>query len=498
MGSRYTTIKPQTYCYKPLHIFNNGVDTFVPCGKCDGCLLHKANDWSMRLGSEMESGANNIFFTLTYDNKYIPHLTQYDYFGSKIFLDYNPAYPNIRFNSSSDVRRLDFWDMGYLWRTYSICVPISRIPDNKYLPYLSKVDIQLWLKLVRKSINKFFPKYENNRFRYFIIGEYGPTSYRPHYHGVILCESHEVSEYLIECGLFENWQMCRKDLFDQYVHYCDSGAKGYVTQYLTCFSSLPKVLKDKSIRPFRLSSKGCAIGFDSFDKDEVYENVFNGVIEYTKTISRINEQSLLRYPSGLINSLFPKCYEYRKLSFDGLLRLYSRLYRIARRFPRYVEKVGLRSTYNRLYSDLHPVDYQCSKACLDSLSYFGHPFNYVYALDMCYYKLAMYNLKFFYEQQNLTSSSLDALRQYDNVTYYVNEYRNNAMSPYRKKVFEWFLSPFGLHLSDFDTMSSEEVADILKYRPSEDYVNEVSDIFTTMEKMPKFNILNQQSPNNNF
>lgn len=505
MGSRYTSIKDTFYCFRPLHLFNNGAEYLVPCGKCDGCLLHRANEWSMRLGSELDNNANSIFFTLTYYNKYLPHLFRVQDSFLKFENRYDDLYPNVRFNTKEDVFRKDLssedvFIVNSVLPHSSLPSPvpaITNVRSGDYLPYLSKSDIQLYIKLLRKSIDLNFPDYgENKRFRYFIIGEYGPTTYRPHYHGVIICESHEVSEYLIECGLYSNWKMCDKTLFDQYTHYCDSGARGYVTQYLTCFTNLPKVYKCKPLKPFRLCSKNGAIGANDFDKTKVFEDVFNGIIEYSKDISRLQQKSLLRYPSYLIDSIFPKCFEYRKFSFDGLLRLYSRVYRIKRQFSKYVEKFGLRSCYDRLYPKSKDVDYYASLNCDRFVSLIaGHPFNYVYALDMCYYKLAMYNLKSFYESQDSSTHPLDDLRQYINFPSLVNEYRLGAMSQRRILMFENFIAPFGLHLSDFDGDMSSDIADLVKYRPNSDYVNEVEDIVSGMEKMAKFNILNGQSPN---
>ena len=74
MASRFPSTKVATYCFNPVHVVDNDKDLLVPCGKCDGCLLHKANEWSMRLVNEIESNTFSIFFTLTYDNYYLPKL----------------------------------------------------------------------------------------------------------------------------------------------------------------------------------------------------------------------------------------------------------------------------------------------------------------------------------------------------------------------------------------------------------------------------------------
>lgn len=47
---------------------------------------------------------------------------------------------------------------------------------NSGSPQLVKRDLQLWFKRVRKA---------GYKFRYFAVGEYGSTTYRPHYHIIV-------------------------------------------------------------------------------------------------------------------------------------------------------------------------------------------------------------------------------------------------------------------------------------------------------------------------
>ena len=88
MRSRYPTTKVSSYCYHPIHVVDDTKDIYVPCGKCDGCRLHKANEWSQRLGMDMESNPNSIFFSLTWNNKYLPKLI-YDKKQHRLISDHN-------------------------------------------------------------------------------------------------------------------------------------------------------------------------------------------------------------------------------------------------------------------------------------------------------------------------------------------------------------------------------------------------------------------------
>ena len=130
MASRYTQYNPVDYCFSPVHVVDSDSDKdiIVPCGKCDGCLLHKANEWSMRCGMEIENSPATIFGTLTYDNKYLPKL--YPVYGKNRLdtLWISDHSENVRFNSVKDVRREDSIVINH--------------------PYIS-IDIQNWDNLKR-------------------------------------------------------------------------------------------------------------------------------------------------------------------------------------------------------------------------------------------------------------------------------------------------------------------------------------------------------------
>ena len=103
-------------------------DIQVPCGHCIGCRLDKSRDWADRMMLELDHSKTAVFVTLTYDNEH---------------------------------------------------VPISMINDDG-IPYytLDKRDVQLFLKRLRK----FF---SDKSIRYYLAGEYGDKTNRPHYHAIL-------------------------------------------------------------------------------------------------------------------------------------------------------------------------------------------------------------------------------------------------------------------------------------------------------------------------
>ncbi|QXN75161.1 replication initiator protein [Microvirus mar33] len=99
----------------------------VPCGHCPGCALDKANQWALRLCCEYETDTTwrdkCWFITLTYDDDHIPHT------------------PN------------------------GLCT-------------LRKKDVQDFIKRLRYHHLSW-------DIRYYVSGEYGSHTYRPHYHMII-------------------------------------------------------------------------------------------------------------------------------------------------------------------------------------------------------------------------------------------------------------------------------------------------------------------------
>ena len=132
MASRYPITQVVDYCYNPIHVVDDDKDIIVPCGRCDGCLLHKANEWSMRCGMEIEDTPCTIFGSLTYENKYLPKLARVDSckfvrYGNfksdgscdlimdsqSVWISDHPY--NIRFNGVQDVLREDHITVGYAY-----------------------------------------------------------------------------------------------------------------------------------------------------------------------------------------------------------------------------------------------------------------------------------------------------------------------------------------------------------------------------------------------
>lgn len=107
----------------------------VPCGHCIGCRLDYSRSWADRMMLELETAKKAIFVTLTYDNDHVPVL-QDDETGEFVGLT------------------------------------------------LNKRDAQLFMKNLRRDYDGK-DGHSFAKIRYYLSGEYGDTTYRPHMHAII-------------------------------------------------------------------------------------------------------------------------------------------------------------------------------------------------------------------------------------------------------------------------------------------------------------------------
>lgn len=181
-----------------------------PCGKCPICVQSDARDWMLRLSVEQAYSFSSHFITLTYNEK--------------------------------------------------------NIVRNGTVGVLVKRDLQLFLKRLRQRIADKFP--DNPKLRFFAVGEYGPTTYRPHYHVIIFNLPSDINLHrLIE----DCWSKGFVTISDV------NGARiSYLASY-SLYGFLFSELKDDIQRPFRLMSRRPGIGdqFVTPSSHRYYNNNFD-------------------------------------------------------------------------------------------------------------------------------------------------------------------------------------------------------------------------------
>lgn len=299
-------LKAGDHCQHRSFITNRytGQRIAVDCGQCDYCIHKKAKKASLRVKTAGSAFKYSYFVTLTYDNEHIPLMkcdvlhSEYEdalsISGDKVFGYEKHSYIPVSEYSCSDTSRLrhifftqvqgtvpynressqhepvkDNWFLSmdairsFIAKTES-ATPYgkegelsARYGDN-LLPYLNYVDVQNYIKRLRKHLYQILGSYETLHF--YAVGEYGPVHFRPHYHILLFTNSREVSEVLRLCHN-KSWTFGRSDF-----QIARGGAASYVASYVNSFSSAP--LLYRACRAFRPRQRA-SLGF--FEKGEVLE-----------------------------------------------------------------------------------------------------------------------------------------------------------------------------------------------------------------------------------
>nr|DAM83422.1 MAG TPA: Replication associated protein [Microviridae sp.] len=298
-------LKAADHCQHRSFITNRytGQRIAVDCGQCDYCIHKRAQKASMRVKTAGSAFKYSYFVTLTYDNEHIPLMncevlhSEYEdalsISGDKVFgyerhsyipvSDYQPE-------DSSFLRHIFFtqvqgtvpfdreikkyvpvkdnWFLSmdairsFIRKTQAVDNSVYPVAEkygvDNLIPFLNYVDVQNYIKRLRKYLYQVLGSYETLHF--YAVGEYGPVHFRPHYHILLFTNSKEVSEVLRQCH-DKSWKLGRSDF-----QVARGGASSYVASYVNSLSSAP--LLYRSCRVFKPRQRA-SLGF--FEKGESFE-----------------------------------------------------------------------------------------------------------------------------------------------------------------------------------------------------------------------------------
>lgn len=301
-------LKAVDHCQHRSFITNKytGARIAVDCGQCDYCIHKRAKKASMRVKTAGSAFKYSYFVTLTYDNANIPLMyckvlhSEYEdvvgisgdiHFGNEYHnyipvsdyqCDDNSALRHIFFDQVQGTvpfdRELkeyapvkDNWFLSmdairsFIHKTQALNktdYPVSeQYGRDNLIPFLNYVDVQNYIKRLRKHLFKKLGSYETLHF--YAVGEYGPVHFRPHFHLLLFSNSSEVAKVLRECH-DKSWKLGRSDF-----QHSAGGAASYVASYVNSLCSAP--LLYRSCRSFRPKSRA-SIGFFEKGCDFVEDN----------------------------------------------------------------------------------------------------------------------------------------------------------------------------------------------------------------------------------
>lgn len=306
-------------CLHPVCVYDNVTGDFhyVPCGHCEACICGKGFRLADRLGEAIARYTYKYFVTLTFSDDWLP-VASYDDDTSSFVHPYDCDYNGVLYSVPYDVVLEDV-------RTNED----FRITVNKYhgIPVLSRRLIINFKKRLRKLFTKLYGK---EKLFIYCVGEYGPSTFRPHYH-IVLCTNAPVQASEFELCVHKAWSyydkvrqeyICQYGIID-FQRIISKGLRSYVAQYINCHTNLPRCLSSGDFRPFYQSTP--LIDTDSLRfKDSDLRNLYYSPTPVKDSLSFVDNSTLrLKIPKGLVDRVFPKCYKFGSLSFCDRVSFYS-------------------------------------------------------------------------------------------------------------------------------------------------------------------------------
>lgn len=336
----YSKLKIFGGCLSPQCVVNKNTGKLMltPCNKCVACLNTLASKQATRVRNEILKHKYTVMFTLTYSNVFLPKW--------EMIVDKNgipQLRPIGRTEFMFDSCPLNYIDKkGELRFDYQEYMPqIEGIDDKTLFGSCCKKDIQNFMKRVRWNLSQLNISQDETKVRYYIASEYGPTTLRPHYHGLLFFDNEviarEIKDVIVKSwGRFERGTGRRNNFaFRPFarvsntadnIKMCDANGAFYVAEYIAGNLNLPKVLADRCTRPFHLGSRNPIIGSYKCSRETILRQVRKGT--YRRDVQMYNEQTkqseLVSVPldRDLCNSLFVKCKGYSQISYGTKLRIY--------------------------------------------------------------------------------------------------------------------------------------------------------------------------------
>jgi hypothetical protein len=353
-----------------------GARIAVDCGQCDYCIHKRAQKASMRVKTAGSAFKYSYFVTLTYDNEHIPlfnckvlHSEYEDVVGISgdiHFGDEHHKYIPVseyQCDDSTSLRHIFFeqvqgtvpfdreikeyvpvqdnWFLSmdairsFIGKTQAVDktdYPASeQYGRDNLIPFLNYVDVQNYIKRLRKYLYKQLGSYETLHF--YAVGEYGPVHFRPHYHLLLFTNSEKVAEALRYCH-GKSWKLGRSDF-----QRSAGGASSYVASYVNSLSAAPLLYRScRSFRPkSRASVRFFEKGYDFVEDEDPYaqieqkiDSVVNGRVY---NFSGISVRSTP--PMSYIRTLLPRFSSARNDDSTAIARILCAVHRTPQRIAKF-------------------------------------------------------------------------------------------------------------------------------------------------------------------
>nr|DAV87714.1 MAG TPA: Replication associated protein [Microviridae sp.] len=371
-------LKAVDHCQHRSYITNRytGHRIAVDCGQCDYCIHKRAQQASMRVKTAGSAFKHSYFVTLTYDNEHVPLMncevlhSEYEdalsISGDKVFGYECHSYIPVSEYQPEDSSRLrhifftqvqgtvpydreikeyvpvkDNWFLSmdairsFIRKTQAVdnsAYPAAeQYGINNLIPFLNYVDIQNYIKRLRKHLFQQLGTYETLHF--YAVGEYGPVHFRPHYHILLFTNSQEVSEVLRQCH-DKSWKLGRSDF-----QVARGGASSYVASYVNSLSAAPLLYRScRAFKPRQRASvgffeKGCDFVEDEDPYAQIEQKIDSVVNGRVYNFNGISVRSTP--PMSYIRTLLPRFSSACNDDSTSIARILLAVHRTPQRIARF-------------------------------------------------------------------------------------------------------------------------------------------------------------------
>lgn len=208
----------------------------VPCGKCEACIERKSNDWASRIYYEWLYAKTSKFLTLTYADHFL-------------------TWSNVELN-------------------------VGSFYEYHRLPTLVKRDVQLFMKRLRKRLG--------NGLRFFLGGEYGEDTGRPHYHLMLLDYDKIYDDDILEIAQ-SAWSYGGVTQGESNIQRCM-----YVAKYIYSTSNFDFRFCKGLQKPFTLQSRRPGLGYKYFQNKSNID-YHNRTLDKTISLDENKKMGMPRY-----------------------------------------------------------------------------------------------------------------------------------------------------------------------------------------------------------
>lgn len=372
-------LKAVDHCQHRSFITNKytGARIAVDCGQCDYCIHKRAKKASMRVKTAGSTFKYSYFVTLTYDNEHIPlmackvlHSEYDDVVGISGDIHYGDEHhqyiPVSEYQCDDDsmLRHIFFeqvqgtvpfdreikeyvpvkdnWFLSmdairsFIYKTQAVDKTVYPAAEQyglgNLIPFLNYVDVQNYIKRLRKHLFQKLGNYETLHF--YAVGEYGPVHFRPHYHLLLFTNSDKVASVLRYCH-DKSWTFGRSDF-----QRSAGGASSYVASYVNSLSAAPllyrscRAFKPKSRASVGFFEKGCDFVEDENPYAQIEQKIDSVVNGRIYNFSGISVRSTP--PVSYIRTLLPRFSSARN---DDAIAI-ARILRAVHRTPQRIAKFG--------------------------------------------------------------------------------------------------------------------------------------------------------------